>query len=130
MDTRNHSRLTPHAALVGQAIVFRGQSRPLGGGSAAGRQTAGSVSVQLLIILVPVLFGLMGFAVDLGRLYLIRGELNQAANAMAMAAAKNLNGTAGSLEFAALAANNTISQELNDGNKYNFGSLEIGRAHV
>ena len=29
----------------------------------------------------------MGFAVDLGRLYLIRGELNQAANAMALASA-------------------------------------------
>ena len=128
MDTRNHNRLTPHIALVGQAIVFRGLSRALRGGSAAGDQTAGSVSVQLLIILVPVLFGLMGFAVDLGRLYLIRGELNQAANAMAMAAAKNLNGTAGSLEFAALAANNTISQELNDGNKYNFGSLVLGES--
>jgi hypothetical protein len=75
---------------------------------------------------VPVLFGLMGFAVDLGRLYLIRGELNQAANAMAMAAAANLNGTEGSLEIAALAANNTINQTLGDGNKYNFGSLVIG----
>ena len=71
--------------------------------------------MQLLIIMVPVLFGLMGFAVDLGRLYLIRGELNQAATAMAMAAAQNLNGSAGSLELAALAANNTISQEFGDG---------------
>jgi Flp pilus assembly protein TadG len=87
---------------------------------------AGSVSLQLLIILVPVLFGLMGFAIDLGRLYLIRGELNQAATAMAMAAAQQLNGTAGSLEIAALAANNTISQDLGDGNKYNFGSLVLG----
>jgi Flp pilus assembly protein TadG len=82
--------------------------------------------MQLLIIMVPVLFGLMGFAVDLGRLYLIRGELNEAANAMAMAAAQNLNGSAGSLEIAAIAANNTISQDLADGNKYNFGSLTIG----
>src|SRR3954468_1063676 len=40
----------------------------------------GSMSLQLLVILVPVLFGLMGFALDLGRLYLIRGELNEAAN--------------------------------------------------
>ena len=50
--------------------------------------------IQLLVILVPVLFGFMGFAIDLGRLYLIRGELNQAANAMALAAAAQLNGTA------------------------------------
>jgi hypothetical protein len=68
----------------------------------------------------------MGFAVDLGRLYLIKGELNQAANAMAMAAAAQLNGTAGSLEIAALAAGNTINQDLGDGNKYNFGSLVLG----
>ena len=50
------------------------------------------MSLQLLVILVPVIFGLMGFALDLGRLYLIRGELNQAANAMALAAAAQLNG--------------------------------------
>jgi hypothetical protein len=107
VDTRN-----PSNSNVAQALVCEGRS--------------GSVSLQLLVILVPVLFGLMGFAVDLGRLYLIKGELNQAANAMAMAAAANLNGTAGSLEIAALAANNTISQDLGDGNKYNFGSLVLG----
>ncbi|HEY3839330.1 MAG TPA: hypothetical protein VGL72_22310 [Bryobacteraceae bacterium] len=78
------------------------------------------------MILVPVVFGLMGFALDLGRLYLIRGELNQAANAMALAAAANLNGTVGSLENAALSANNTIISTLGDENRYNFGSLEIG----
>jgi hypothetical protein len=39
----------------------------------------------VLVILVPVLFGFMGFAIDLGRMYLIRGELNTAANAMAVA---------------------------------------------
>lgn len=82
--------------------------------------------MQLLVILVPVLFGLLGFAVDLGRLYLIRGELNQAANAMAIAAAQNLNGTDAALENAALAANLTVDQTLGDGNLYNFGSTIIG----
>jgi Flp pilus assembly protein TadG len=91
-----------------------------------GAHSRGAVSMQLLVIMVPVLFGLMGFAVDLGRLYLIRGELNQAANAMAMAAAQNLNGTGGSLEIAALAANQTIDPSLGDANQYNFGSLVIG----
>ena len=38
------------------------------------------MSLQLAVILVPVVFGLMGFALDLGRLYLVRGELNQAAD--------------------------------------------------
>jgi len=89
-------------------------------------RSSGAVSIQLLVILVPVLFGMMGFAVDLGRLYLIRGELNQAANAMAMAAAQNLNGTGAALENAALAANQTIDTTLGDGNQYNFGMDVIG----
>lgn len=76
--------------------------------------------------MVPVMFGLMGFAVDLGRLYLIRGELNQAANAMAMAAAKDLNGTSGSLEIAGQDALATVSDGQSDSNRYNFGSLFIG----
>jgi Flp pilus assembly protein TadG len=79
------------------------------------------MSLPLLVILIPVLFGLMGFAIDLGRLYLIRGELNQAANAMAIAAAQNLNGTEAAEENAALAMNASIDQTLGDGNSYNFG---------
>ena len=116
MDTRNHNNRSRNSS--------RSKSR-------RNRETAlelrGTVSIELLVIMVPVLFGLMGFAVDLGRLYLIKGELNQAANAMAMSAAAQLNGTAGSLETAALAANVTLDPSLNDGNRYNFGSLEIGQ---
>ena len=56
----------------------------------------------------PVLFGLMGFALDLGRLYLIRGELNQAANAMAIAAASQLIGTSTSTDNATAAANQSL----------------------
>jgi hypothetical protein len=63
----------------------------------------------------------MGFAIDLGRLYLIRGELNQAANAMAIAAAQSLNGTEAAEENAALAANLSVDQTLGNGNSYNFG---------
>ncbi len=56
------------------------------------------MSLQLAVILVPVVFGMMGFALDLGRLYLVRGELNQAAAAAAIAAATQLIGTAASLD--------------------------------
>jgi hypothetical protein len=52
------------------------------------------MSLPLLAIMVPVLFGMMGFALDLGRLYLVRCELHQEANAMALAAAAQLNGSA------------------------------------
>src|SRR3954471_16514437 len=80
--------------------------------------------MQLLIIMVPVIFGLMGFALDLGRLYLIRGELNQAANAMALAAAGQL---AGASAVADTNVNNAAQQALNEtnGNRYNFGSTAI-----
>jgi Flp pilus assembly protein TadG len=82
------------------------------------------MSLQLLVILVPVIFGLMGFALDLGRLYLIRGELNQAANAMALAAASQLAGTSGAADTN---VNNAAQQALNEtnGNRYNFGSTPI-----
>ncbi len=51
------------------------------------------MSLQMLVLLVPVMLGMMGFALDLGRLYLVRGELTQAAQAMAIAAASRLIGT-------------------------------------
>jgi len=85
------------------------------------------MSIQLLVILVPVLFGMMGFALDLGRMYLIRGELNQAANAMALAAAAQLLGTSASLDNATSAANQSIDNSAGIGNKYNFGSLPLNQ---
>ncbi|MSV27647.1 MAG: hypothetical protein EXQ52_02735 [Bryobacterales bacterium] len=89
-------------------------------------RATGSISIQFLVIMVPVVFGLMGFAIDLGRLYLVRGELNQAAASMALAAAARLNGTAVAADDATLAARLTIDDAGGHGNKYNFGSLVIG----
>jgi Flp pilus assembly protein TadG len=80
------------------------------------------MTLQLAVILVPVLFGLMGFALDLGRLYLVRGEINQAAAAAAIAAAGQLIGTTASLDHANAVATQTIAL-----NKYNFGSLTLGQ---
>jgi Flp pilus assembly protein TadG len=79
----------------------------------------------MLVILVPVLFGMMGFALDLGRLYLIRGELHQATQAMALAAASELIGTQASLDNARISAQLAIDDSGN-ANKYNFGSIAIG----
>src|SRR3989442_505623 len=84
------------------------------------------MSLQMLVLLVPVMFGLMGFGLDLGRLYLIRGELTQAAQTMAIAAASRLNGTDQGLADATLAAQATLDDSTGHGNKYNFGSLLIG----
>lgn len=96
------------------------------GRAIAPSQPRGAVSIQLLVILVPVLFGMMGFALDLGRMYLIRGELNQAASAAALAAAAKLIGTATSLADATTAARLTVDNTSGRGNRYNFGSLVIG----
>ena len=74
--------------------------------------------------MVPVLFGMMGFAIDLGRLYLVRGELSQAANAMALAAAAQLNGTTA----ASTAVMNVLPPPVGTGPTYhyNFGGLQLG----
>lgn len=87
----------------------------------------GTVSLELLVILVPVIFGLLGFAVDLGRLYLVRGELKAAADAMALAAAAKLIGTDASLDSATAAAKTIANTEAGFGNRYNFGGLTIGQ---
>lgn len=97
--------------------------------SEAGRRShaeRGTTSVQILVLLVPVIFALMGFAVDLGRLYLIRGELKTAANAMALAAAQQLIGTEAALENATAMALLTLDQGSGIGNRYNFGMLRLG----
>src|SRR5438132_11945829 len=84
------------------------------------------MSVQMLVLLVPVIFGLMGFAIDLGRLYLIRGELTQAAQAMALTAAGRLIGSDQAISDASAAARLTLDDSSGRGNKYNFGSLIVG----
>jgi Flp pilus assembly protein TadG len=91
-------------------------------------RTRGAITLQLLVILVPVLFGLMGFAIDLGRLYLVRGELNQAANTMALAAAQQLLGTVNSLGNATTVAQTSLDNTNNAANTYNFGSIVIGQS--
>ncbi len=68
----------------------------------------------------------MGFAIDLGQLYLIRSELKAAANSMALAAASKLIGTDAAADAATTAARLTIENSSGYGNKYNFSGLTIG----
>jgi hypothetical protein len=82
------------------------------------------MSLQLAVILVPVIFGFFGFALDLGRLYLIRGELSQAANAMAVQAASQLLGTTTS----ATNMQNAIGSTNGPSFAYNFGIIPVGSA--
>ena len=84
--------------------------------------------MQILVILVPVLFGLIGFAIDLGVIYVAKGELKTAANAMALAAAQQLIGTDVATDAATASALLTVQNGANVANKYNFNGLSIGQS--
>jgi hypothetical protein len=90
------------------------------------KNESGSTSVQIVVILVPVLFAFIGFAVDLGRIYLIRGELQTAANSMALAAAARLNGTEAAPSDAIRQAQLTIEPSSGFANRFDFGGRTIG----
>jgi hypothetical protein len=90
------------------------------------RSERGSVAIWLAVILVPVLLGLLGFALDLGMLYSARGELKTAASAMALANAQNLIGTDAATAAAQAAGMLTVQNSVVAGNKYNFQGLPIG----
>ncbi len=85
--------------------------------------------MQLLVLMVPVFFGFMGFAVDLGRLYMARNELKTAANAMALAAAQRLNGTEAAVENATAYAQIPIDATGGVATKYDFGGSTIGQTN-
>ena len=87
----------------------------------------GATAVQILVILVPVLFGLIGFAIDLGVMYVVKGELKTAANASALAAAQQLIGTDVATDAASASAQLTVQNGPNVGNKYDFNGLPIGQ---
>jgi Flp pilus assembly protein TadG len=86
------------------------------------RSERGATAVQLLVILVPVAMALIGFAVDLGIIYSIKGELKSAASAAAIAAAQRLIGTDASAGAATAAAQATT-------NNYYFGGFPIGQTN-
>ena len=92
------------------------------------RGEGGTASFQLVVLLVPVVFGLMGFAVDLGRMYSARNDLKNAANSIAEAAAVQLAGTAVSIENATTAGMYAVSTANGRGNLYDFGGLPVGES--
>lgn len=97
-----------------------------GDGRVHRRARRGAAAVQIVVLLVPVMFALIGFAVDLGIMYSVKGELKAAASSMALAAAQQLIGTDTSTATANAAAQITIDTATNLGNKYYFHGLPIG----
>lgn len=64
------------------------------------RQERGVATVYFVLLAGAVIFGFMVMSIDFGRLYLIQGELQTAADAAALAAASQLVGTANSTLYA------------------------------
>lgn len=78
----------------------------------------------MAVLLTFVLFGFLGFAVDLGRLYMIRGELHVAAEQMALVAAQELVGTNAAADNADAAL--AMVQSGESANQFNFSSNTLG----
>lgn len=87
----------------------------------------GGTAISVLVVLVPVLFGMIGFAVDLGMMYSVRSDLKAAAGSMALAAASQLMGTEASTSAATLASQQIIETSTGFGNKYYFSGYAIGQ---
>lgn len=87
---------------------------------------AGQALVISLVLLVFVLFAFLGFAVDLGRLYLIKGELHTAAETFALAAANQLIGTDSADAAASTAIGTAQNADDSGDNRYNFAGTQIG----
>jgi Flp pilus assembly protein TadG len=87
----------------------------------------GATALVTIVILVPVVFALIGFGLDLGILYSIKGEVKSAANAAALAAANQLIGTDVAGVTAMNAAMGTYDSGTALNNRYYFHGLPIGQ---
>jgi Flp pilus assembly protein TadG len=124
VNPERHNR----APAANRSLTFAAQSCMRGRAlrTRRGAHQRGVTAVQMAVLFVPVFCGMIGFAVDLGVLYAVRGELRQGAIAMALAAAQQLNGTDASAGRASEAMLQTIENSSGFGNRYYFQGLPIG----
>jgi Flp pilus assembly protein TadG len=128
LSTRRRRRLAAHGESVLRSTPSaRGEAGPKWAPRPSPRNERGASALWLVVIFVPVLLGLAGFALDLGMLYSAKGELKTAAGAMALAAAQNLIGTDAASTNAQAAAMVTVQNTVGPGNKYNFQGVAIGQ---
>jgi Flp pilus assembly protein TadG len=90
-----------------------------------GRSDRGAATVYFLLLTIVVL-GLLVFATDVGRLYLIQGELQTAADAAALAAATRLQGTASATGHAANQITASFDSTNGNDNRFNLRLNQIG----
>lgn len=75
------------------------------------KQKQRGVILVFLVIVIAVLLGVAAFSLDMGRLFVLKTELQNAADAAALAAAKELNSTPGTILRAKTAAVSLIREE-------------------
>jgi Flp pilus assembly protein TadG len=92
----------------------------------------GAATIFFTIFLLTVVFGMMVFAVDYGRIYLIQGELQTAADAAALAAANHLVGTGPGIAdvHAADGAAASLDNTTGNDNRFNMRINQIGAGAV
>ena len=61
-------------------------------GQLGSRSNRGSI-VIFVVLMMPLLLGIMGIALDMGKLFVVKSELQNAADACALAAVYELDGT-------------------------------------
>lgn len=75
---------------------------------APARPQAGAIAIMFALLLIPLIM-ICGFAIDLGMIYNRKAEMRNMAHAVALAAAKKLNGTPTGVSDAVTAAANTAA---------------------
>lgn len=85
----------------------------------------GGVTILIFALCLSVVVGFCALALDLGRLYNRRVELQNAADVLALAAASELNGTVAGIDKANLQAANRMNAPAPQGLRYQYDKVEM-----
>lgn len=100
------------------------QARPMRGSAAALRRQHGAFLITFALFML-FLLGFMGIALDFGRLFVVRTELQTAADSCALAAARELDLQPGAVNRAI-----NSGRTLGDGNGVQFQSSKANQVHI
>jgi Flp pilus assembly protein TadG len=89
------------------------------------KQSERGFSLVMMAASAVVMFGMLGLTTDLGRVYIVKNELQSFADASSMAAALQLNGTADGLKAADTAAANGPVGPAGSYNGWHFDSTKV-----
>src|SRR5262249_11526568 len=89
------------------------------------RSREAGVATVYFVLFTVVILGFVTFATDVGRMYLIQGELQNAADAAALAAALRLNGTSNALTHADDSVTASFDSTTGNDNRFNLRQNSI-----